>query len=115
MKRKIRKIETLLLALFLIGTVFFVPVESVNITSIDEIKHQIENEDDIINAALNIEKLDLDTRFIVNPAAPSNKYNDNDDAGYKEDAGNEIKRSFPLYPNEMKDNWPGRGTTGKLS
>ena len=115
MKRKIRKIETLLIALFLIGTVFFVPVGSVNITSNNDIKSQIKENEKIIDAALNIQKLDLDTRYIVNPAAPSNKYNDNDDAGYKDDAGDEIKRSYPLYPNEMKDNWPGRGSTGKLS
>ena len=44
MKRKVRKIETLLLALFLLGTVFFVPVESVNIKTTNEIRNVLEDE-----------------------------------------------------------------------
>ena len=116
MKRSIRKIETLVFAILLIGTVFFVPAGSVNIEypkNLDEILNDIDTKDDLINDI--VEKIDMDSKYIVNPYFPTNVYGDNDDAGYKEDAGDEPKRSTPIFPNEMQDNWPGRGTTGKLS
>ena len=111
MKNNIRKLKTLVFSMLLLGTLFFVPAGSVNIkTNIN-----ISPDEDLINEEFINEFLDFDTKFIVNPAHPQNRNGDNDDAGYKEDVGDEIKRSYPIYPNEMIDNWPGRGNTGKLS
>jgi len=39
----------------------------------------------------------------------------NNDAGYKKDAGNDQARALAVYPGELIDNTPGRGTTGTLS
>ncbi|MEA2054354.1 MAG: hypothetical protein U9O96_04470, partial [Candidatus Thermoplasmatota archaeon] len=36
------------------------------------------------------------------------------DAGYNTDTGDSILKSLPLYPGEIKDGAPGRGTTGQL-
>jgi hypothetical protein len=40
---------------------------------------------------------------------------DNDDGGYKKDAGSELSKALPLYPGELMDESPGRGQNGKLS
>jgi len=48
----------------------------------------------------------------VNIETKSDEY---EDAGYKMDAGNNITDSFPIFPGEIIDIWPGRGRTGKLS
>jgi len=56
----------------------------------------------------------LDTHYVVDPLFPANMNGDNDDAGYKRDGGDEISRANPIYPGEIIDNRPGRGTTGKL-
>ena len=112
MKNNIRKIETLVFSMLLIGTIFFVPAGSMNIKTTNDV---ISSDQNLIDEKWENKFLDFDTKFIVNPAHPQNRYGDNDDAGYKDDAGDEIKRSLPIYPNEMIDNWPGRGNTGKLS
>jgi len=39
----------------------------------------------------------------------------NDDAGYKKDAGNDQNRALMIYPGELIDNSHGRGRTGALS
>jgi hypothetical protein len=57
----------------------------------------------------------LDRTYVLEPSVLPTSYNDNDDAGYKRDAGGEINKSLPIYPGEMIDDWPGRGRTGKLS
>ena len=36
------------------------------------------------------------------------------DAGYNTDVGNNILKALPIYPGEIKDGAPGRGTTGSL-
>ncbi|MCU0849661.1 MAG: hypothetical protein MUC80_00090 [Candidatus Thermoplasmatota archaeon] len=41
--------------------------------------------------------------------------NNNDDMGYKKDAGRDQPRSLAIYPGELIDNSPGRGRTGTLS
>ena len=37
------------------------------------------------------------------------------DAGYNVDTGDRILRSLPIYPGEVKDGAPGRGTSGQLN
>ena len=37
------------------------------------------------------------------------------DMGYNTDTGNNILKALPIYPGEIKDGAPGRGTTGKLN
>jgi len=39
----------------------------------------------------------------------------NEDLGYKIDAGNDQNRALAIYPGELIDNSPGRGRAGKLS
>jgi len=57
----------------------------------------------------------LDRTYHLENPLPATNEEDNDDAGHKRDAGNEIEEAIALYPGEMIDNWPGRGNTGKLS
>jgi len=120
MENKIRKMLTLLLTVFLIGTAFFVPASSLKIEQIKSNNDiDINNFDDINQVKFskenNIRKLDFDTKYIVNPIFPINLNGDNDDAGYKTDSGDKISRADAIYPGEMVDDWPGRGRTGKLS
>lgn len=56
----------------------------------------------------------LDKTYHLKDPCPATNMFDNDDAGYKRDAGDELSESVPIYPGEMIDNWPGRGRTGKL-
>ena len=57
----------------------------------------------------------LDKTYHLKDPLPVTNMFDNDDAGYKRDAGDEFSESDPIYPGEMIDNWPGRGRTGKLN
>jgi len=114
MRADISKIGAVVLALILFGTAFFVPAGSVNIE-----KSQINNDYKtqpllIEESENNLEPFELDRSYVIDPTAPLN-LEDNDDAGYKLDSGDKQSRSFAIYPGEMVDNWPGRGSTGKLS
>ena len=110
MKSKVSKIGAVVLAVLLFGTALFVPASSA----------KVENKISIIPQDLEEQLLESlepfygDRSYIIDPVAPLNR-GDNDDAGYKRDVGNEISRAYAIYPNEIEDNWPGRGTTGKLS
>ncbi len=58
----------------------------------------------------------LDRSYILrddNPA--STNTGDNDDAGWKRDAGNDIAHATVIYVGELIDNTSGRGRSGKLS
>ena len=115
MKSNLSKIGAIVLMFLLFGTAFFIPVHSVNV------KQNIITANDK-NDTLgfdNLENEDLgpfyfDRHYDIDPIVPQNR-DDNDDAGYKKDAGNEISRSYAIYPGEPVDDWPGRGNTGKLS
>jgi len=56
----------------------------------------------------------LDKTCIINDNFTILNDEDNDDGGYKRDAGDQLGGSLPIYPGEMVDNWPGRGRTGKV-
>jgi len=106
------KIGAVVLTVILIGTAFFVPASSVKVENIntDIIMDGNPNPQD-----LDIETYKLDRSYHEDPPVGPLNLNDNDDAGHKDDAGDEIRRSVPIYPGEMEDNWPGRGRTGKLN
>jgi hypothetical protein len=114
MNSKISKLGAIVLTAFLIGTALFVPASSVKIeqsivkdNGLEPYQEKFENFD--------IEAFYLDRSYIFDePIGPLNQA-DNDDAGYKRDAGNDFARAFGIYPGEPIDDWPGRGRTGKLS
>jgi len=59
--------------------------------------------------------LDRNYDVITDPAPISKgKDGENNDAGYRTDARDEINRGHALFPNELIDDTPGRGRTGTL-
>jgi len=112
MKSNRSKIGAVVFAVCLLGTAFFVPASSVEVEQerFDYDKYEEEWYE-------NQEKLDtlmLDRSYILNPPIGPINDEDNDDAGYKKDAGDQWLRANAIYPGEIIDNWPGRGNTGKL-
>jgi len=116
---KINKIEAVVLTTFLIVAMFLAPISAL------EVKQTKITNDNIVGTGAKINPrieqitnelgpFELDKTYIMEPTLLLS-LEDKDDAGYKRDAGNEISRAFILYPNEMIDDWPGRGRTGKLS
>ena len=111
MNSRISKIGAVVFAMILFGTAFFVPASSVNI----EQTQQSNNNGGVAPLDGDPEAYWLDRFYDIDPEpAPTNR-DDNDDAGHKRDVGDEISRSYPIYPGEPVDDWPGRGNTGKLS
>lgn len=127
MKKDIHKIGAVAIALFLLGALFFAPVSSA------PLKKELENNvvrtptpktPQLDTAQQPFSKITqfledsgpfvLDRTYVLEDPAPLSR-TDNDDAGYKRDAGDEILRAAAIYPGEMVDDWPGRGVTGKLS
>ena len=112
MNSKISKIGAVVLTVILFGTAFFVPVSSVKIEQ--NMDNSYNSQPLSFKEEENLEPFILDRSYNVDTVFPLNLV-DNDDAGYKRDAGDEISRSNAIYPGEMIDDWPGRGNTGKLS
>jgi len=115
MNSYVSRIGAVVLTAILFGTAFFVPAGSINV---ENSKSFITGEK-IINSEfeeiVDPGPFELDKSYNVDPpTAPLNRA-DNDDAGYKRDAGDQQSRAYAIYPGEMEDNWPGRGTTGKLN
>jgi len=116
---KMTKIKVVVLIVFILGAIFLFPAGAIdfqlqkntlNVLMRDDIDG-IER-DEIFE---NYSPFWLDRTYVLEPYVLPISYNDNDDAGHKRDAGNEISKSLPVYPGEMIDDWPGRGRTGKLS
>jgi len=111
----IGKIGAVVLTVILFGTAFFVPASSVNIEQSRNFVNSsnIKNSefDDVIDPG----PFELDRSYIIEPITEPLNRDDNDDAGYKRDAGDQLSRSYAIFPGEMQDDWPGRGTTGKLN
>ena len=105
------KIQAVVIALLFVGTVL-IPINSIaaNPTSPnDTSKKNYFTED-------NEGTFILDRSYYLmeeNPASMGTA--DNDDAGYKKDAGLDLPRSLALYPGELIDETPGRGRFGKIS
>jgi hypothetical protein len=124
MNLKISKIKVIFLSAILLITASFIPSSASDVnnsTDMEFNKSLIEIEDIKIDKFSIFETDDDLKPFLLDRFYPSELFspitnrNDNDDAGYKRDSGDEISRSFSIYPGEMIDNWPGRGRTGKLS
>ncbi|MGF3554386.1 MAG: PPC domain-containing protein [Thermoplasmatota archaeon] len=111
MNFNIGKKGAIIIVFLLLGTAFFVPAgsqtEKTNIF-IDKKLSPSETNDEI-------QGYKLDRSYIFEPALPPSFADDNDDAGYKTDAGNEMARAKAIYPGEIVDDSPGRGVNGKLS
>lgn len=113
MNTKISKLGAIIFTIILIGTTFFVPVRPAQI-------EQEKNKNNPSGSVYYENDSDLgayylDRRYIIDPRIGPINLDDNDDAGHKDDAGDEIARSYPIYPGEMIDDSPGRGRTGKIS
>ncbi len=115
MNSNISKIGAVVLTTILFGTAFFVPASSEKIEQINQINsnsmYLMEYDSFDID---NLDPFNLDQSYIIEPIVPMNR-DDNDDAGYKKDAGDQISRADAIYPGEMIDDWNGRGRTGKIS
>ena len=111
MNFNIGKKGAIFITILLLGTVFLVPAESQNEQS------QIIIGDNIVISNNNdeIERYVLDRSYIIEPALPANFADDNDDAGWKIDAGNKMSSARAVFPGEIIDDTPGRGRNGKLS
>jgi len=107
---KLSKVGAVVLTMILFGTAFFVPASSIKIDQNTNLKKPISFEEETSD----LDPFWLDESYNIEDVFPLNRA-DNDDAGYKRDAGDQISRSFAIFPGEMIDNYPGRGNTGKLS
>ncbi len=127
MKNTIQKIGAAAITFFLLGALFLAPVSSAPLKK--ELKtteaivtepqaQQLTTQQQSINKVTQFLADEgpfiLDRTYILEDPTPLSR-SDNDDAGYKRDAGNEISRAMAVYPGEMIDDWPGRGRTGTLS
>lgn len=101
------RIEAVVITLLIIGTALIVPVSTIASNTNNDVEDKYyENEGTFI----------LDRSYYLleeNPASMNTE--DNDDAGYKKDAGRDQNRATALYPGELIDETPGRGRSGKLS
>jgi hypothetical protein len=109
------RIEAVIIALLFIGTALIVPVGTIakniqtqNITP-DASQKNYYTEDGQGTFILDRAYYLLES----NPASMNSA--DNDDGGYKKDAGTDQARALALYPGEDLDDTPGRGITGKIS
>jgi hypothetical protein len=111
MNFNIGKKGAIVITFLLLGTAFFVPAGS----QIEQTQTTIN--DDLSSSELNgeVEKYQLDRSYIFDPPLPATMADDNDDAGWKTDAGNEMSRAKAIYPGELVDDTQGRGVNGKLS
>jgi len=116
---KINKIEAVVLTAFLIGAMFLTPISALGVKQTKTTENYFVGTGAKFNPRIeqitnDLGPFQLDRLYLLESPLPLS-LDDNDDAGYKRDAGNEISRAFIIYPNEMIDDWPGRGRTGKLS
>ena len=115
MKYKKTRIEAVALSIVLLGAIFLVPASSINTQESSSINEQY----DTIYRQPYGEFNDpgpfyLDQKYILDDPTPLSR-DDNDDCGYKRDAGKDFNHASALYPGEVVDDTPGRGRTGKLS
>ena len=109
------RIEAVVIALLFIGTALLVPVSTLA-------SNPQENLPANNGSQKNYYTQDSDGPFVLDrsyylldPDPASTNAADNDDAGYKKDAGKDQPRAAVLYPGELIDDTPGRGVTGKIS
>jgi hypothetical protein len=107
------RIEAVVIALLFIGAAFLVPIGTFAKNT------QSTPSDDSQKNYLTLGEegaFILDRSYYFQESDPASmNTDDNDDAGYKKDAGKDHQRSLPIYPGEFIDDSPGRGVNGKLS
>lgn len=109
------RIEAVVIALLFIGTALIVPVSTIAtnpqtnpLSSNGSHKNYYTDESD--------GPFVLDRSYYLQETDPASMdAADNDDAGYKKDAGKDQPRALTLYPGELIDETPGRGVYGKIS
>ncbi len=108
-------VEAVVIALLFIGTAILVPVNSL---AKNPQSNPITNNDPYKNYYTEGSEgpfiLDR-SYYLIDPNPASMNASDNDDAGYKKDAGLDLPRALALYPGELVDETPGRGRSGKIS
>lgn len=111
------RIEAVVLAVLLLGAIFFVPASSMD-NNIEEesLLHDYRSVDRIYqNKEMDLGPFVLDRKYIMDQESVPLSRSEYDDAGYRKDAGDSFTRSDAIYPGEKVDNSPGRAVTGKLS
>jgi hypothetical protein len=108
-------IEAVVIALLFIGTALLVPINTIatnpqsNPTTYDDSQKNYYTEGSEGPFVLDR------SYYLIDPNPASMNAYDNDDAGYKKDAGMDLPRALALYPGELIDETPGRGRSGKIS
>jgi len=108
------RIEAVVIALLFIGTALIVPVSTIaqntqkTVIANEGSQKNFFTEDG--NGTFILDR----SYFLQDPNPASTNTADNDDAGYKKDAGVDLPRALALYPGELIDETPGRGRSGKL-
>jgi hypothetical protein len=109
------RIEAVVIALLFIGTALIVPVGTIAQNAQNTIKTSGDSQKNFYTD--NGEGTFILDRsyYLQDPNPASTNTADNDDAGYKKDAGTDLPRALALYPGELIDETPGRGRGGKIS
>jgi hypothetical protein len=108
------RIEAVVIALLFIGTALLVPINTIATNpQNDPITNDSSQKDYYPSDYEGTFVLDR-SYYLLDPEPATNSV-DNDDAGYKKDAGIDMNRALALYPGELVDDTPGRGRSGKLS
>ncbi len=109
------RIEAVVIALLFIGTALLIPINTIatnpqNTSSpIDDSQKNSYPEGSEVPFILDR------SYYLTDPDPASMNAADNDDGGYKKDAGMDQNRANVIYPGELIDDTPGRGRNGKLS
>jgi len=116
MHLKKARIEAVVLSMLLLGAMFLVPVSSIEENSKENnTSETLRSWDrDPSDELIDIDPFWLDRWYLLDETAPLNR-DDNDDAGYKSDAGDKISRSDAIFVGEVIDDTPGRGRNGEIS
>jgi hypothetical protein len=109
------RIEAVVIALLFIGTALIVPVGTIAQNAQNNTKTNDGSQKNFYTE-YGEGTFILDRSYYLKETDPASMNSaDNDDAGYKKDAGIDINRALGLYPGEQIDDTPGRGRSGKIS
>jgi len=109
------RIEAVVIALLFIGTALIVPVGTIAQNAQNNTKTNDGSQKNFYTEDSDGPFILDRSYFLKDPNPASMNTADNDDAGYKKDAGTDLPRALALYPGELIDETPGRGRAGKLS
>jgi len=108
------RIEAVVIALLFIGTALLVPINTIATNSQTNPTTNGSQKNYYTEGSEGPFILDR-SYYLIEEEAASMNFVDNDDAGYKKDAGLDLPRALALYPGELVDETPGRGRSGKIS